>query len=96
MANVANMIQTSIFAKEEAEFRKFLESEGFSGFQLFPDLNEMYLNIYFDNPATIMNYTLRGVEDEYKVQRANEYYYDLDQDWDDEAEEFFGNDDEYH
>jgi hypothetical protein len=92
---MTNMIRTRVFAEEEKEFRLYLENSGFSDFDLFPNKDAIYLNILFHKPATIMNYTLRGIESKYRATRSNTYYYDLDQDWDDEADLFFGDEDDF-
>lgn len=91
---MASIIRTTIFIDEEKEFRMFLSNEGFSDFTLFPNKGKIYLNIQFHKPAAIMNYTLRGVEENYKSAHSNTYYYDLDQNWDDEAADFFGDEDD--
>lgn len=91
---MASIVRTTVYADEEKEFRMFLEDKGFSEITLFPNKGGIYLNIQFHKPAAIMNYTLRGVESEYKSQHSNTYFYDLDQDWDDEADDFFGDDDD--
>lgn len=92
---MARIIQTGIYTEEMKEFRDYLEAQGFTEFRLFPSKRDkLHLNIYFENPATIMNYVLRGVEADYKAARSNKYFYDLDQDWDEEAENFFDHDDE--
>lgn len=90
---MASIVRTTIFTDEEKEFRMFLDNAGFSDFTLFPNKGGIYLNIQFHKPAAIMNYTLRGVEADYKATHSNTYYYDLDQDWDDEANNFFGDED---
>ena len=87
---MSNMVRTSIFAEDKREFTSFLKDEGFSNFRLTPTGNRIFLDIEFKTPASIMNYKLRGVETKFKASRSNTYYYDLDQDWDDEADEFFG------
>lgn len=92
---MTNIIRTKIYADEEKEFRLFLKGAGFNNFDLFPSKDKIYLNICFQTPATIMNYRLRGVETEYKSSRSNTYYYDLDQDWDDEANDFFGSENDF-
>ena len=92
---MTNIIRTKIYAEEEKEFRLFLENAGFSNFDLFANKDKIYLNICFHTPATIMTYTLRGVENDYKASRSNTYYYDLDQDWDDEAGDFFGDENDF-
>lgn len=89
-----NIVRTTIFADEEKEFRLFLNDGGFSDFTLFPNKGKIYLNIQFHRPAAIMNYTLRGVEAKYKSAHSNTYYYDLDQDWDEEAADLFGGEDD--
>ena len=43
---MTNIIRTTIYAEEEKEFRLFLENAGFSNFDLFPNKDEIYLNIY--------------------------------------------------
>lgn len=91
---MASIIRTTIFVNEEKEFRMFLSDVGFSDFTLFPNKGKIYLNIQFHKSAAIMNYTLRGVEADYKSAHSNTYYYDLDQDWDDEAADLFGDNDE--
>jgi len=90
---MANIICTKIFANEKREFRKFLMAAGFNGFELAISSDEVYLTITFENPASVMNFKLRGIENDYKHFRSNVYYYDLDQSWDDEADNYFGDDD---
>lgn len=87
---MTGIVRTKIFAGEEREFRTFLEGIGFSGFVLTPTHDKLYLNIEFKTPASIMNYKLRAVEESYRASRSNAYYYDLDQSWDDEVNDFFG------
>jgi len=89
---VSSIHRTSIFNDDEKDFRSFLEKEGFSSFDLFSSKGSTYLNIQFETDAGLFNYKLRGVENAYRATRSNKYYYDLDQDFDDEADEFFGND----
>ena len=89
---MSSILRTSIFNDDEKDFRSFLEKEGFSGFDLFSSNKKMYLNIQFETDAGLFNYKLRGVESAYRATRSNKYYYDLDQNFDDEADEFFGND----
>lgn len=93
---MAGAIRTKIFAGEEREFRTFLENSGFSHFRLTSKQDEIYLKIEFKTPASIMNYKLRAVEESYRASRSNAYYYDLDQSWDDEADDFFGDNNNDH
>lgn len=67
---------------------------GFKDFTLVKPRKELHLQVEFKTPESVFNYKLRGVEEAYKASRGNRYYSDLDQDWDDEAEEFFGDDEE--
>lgn len=92
---MSNVLRTSIFTEDEKDFRNFLEQEGFSDFQLFTTNGKVYLNIQFKTDTGLFNYKLRGVESAYRGMRSNKYYYDLDQDFDDEADEFFGDDSDY-
>lgn len=93
---MVSVIRTSIFVDDERDFRNFLESEGFNNFHLFPSSSSsVYLNIHFENNASLFTYKLRDVESEYKDMHSNTYYYDLDQSFDNEAAEFFGDDDDY-
>ncbi|MHA1289141.1 MAG: hypothetical protein ACTSPB_17270 [Candidatus Thorarchaeota archaeon] len=89
---MGNALRTSIFTTDESDFRKFLEEEGFSDFLLSAANESGYLNIQFQTDTGLFNYKLRGVETRYRSMRSNKYYYDLDQNFDDEADEFFGND----
>lgn len=91
---MTNIVRTTIFTDEEKEFRTFLNNAGFSDFTLYSHKGKIYLTIEFHQPAAIMNYTLRGVESNYKAAHSNTYYYDLDQDWDDEAADLFGDEDD--
>lgn len=94
---MVSIIRTSIYANDMVEFRNFLEELGFSQFYLFPsDQDGLYLNIHFENKSSLFTYRLRDVEGAYKDLRSNTYYYDLDQNFDDEAADFFGDDDEYN
>lgn len=89
---MSNVLRTTIFNDDERDFRSFLEKEGFSGFVLTQTKGKTYLNIQFETDTGLFNYKLRGVENAYRSTRSNKYYYDLDQDFDDEADEFFGDD----
>jgi len=90
---MSNIICTKIFASELRDFRKYLQAAGFDGFHLDVASDGVYLTITFENPASVMNFKLRGIENDYKHFRSNVYYYDLDQSWDDEADDYFGDDD---
>jgi hypothetical protein len=89
---MSNVLRTSIFNTDESDFRNFLEEEGFSDFTLLVANGSGYLSIQFKTDTGLFNYKLRGVESRYRSMRSNKYYYDLDQDFDDEADEFFGDD----
>jgi len=94
---MVSIIRTSIYSDDMVDFRSFLEDHGFSEFHLFPANKEgMYLNIHFENKASLFTYKLRDMENEYKDLHSNTYYYDLDQSFDNEAADFFGDDDEYY
>ena len=94
---MVSIIRTTIYTDDLEDFRRFLENEGFSNFHLFPSkTNNLYLNIHFEKKASLFSYKLRDVEGEYKNLHSNTYYYDLDQSFDDEAEEFFGDDGDYN
>ena len=93
---MVSVIRTSIYVDDERDFRNFLEAEGFSQFHLFPSAaDSVYLNLHFENDTSLFTYKLRDVEGEYKDRHSNTYYYDLDQTFDNEASEFFGDDDDY-
>lgn len=92
---MVSVIRTSIYVDDERDFRNFLESEGFSHFHLFrSSADSVYLNLHFENNASLFRYKLRDIESEYKDMHSNTYYYDLDQSFDDEAAEFFGDGDD--
>ena len=89
---MGNALRTSIFTTDESDFRTFLEEEGFADFLLSEANGSGYLSIQFETDTGLFNYKLRGVESRYRSLRSNKYYYDLDQDFDDEADEFFNDD----
>ena len=90
---MVSVISTKIFSEDEQDFRKYLESEGFANFHLFPsNKNNVYLNLQFEQKASTFTFKLRGIEQNFRAMHSNTYYYDLDQDFDDEANELFGND----
>ena len=93
---MVSIIRTSIYADDMSDFSNFLESHGFSKFHLFPSADGLCLNIHFENDTSLFRYKLRDIEGQYKDLHSNTYYYDLDQSFDDEARDFFGNDDEYN
>ena len=93
---MVSIFRTSIFSEDELEFRSFLEGAGFSDFHLFPaNGDNVYLNIQFEKETSLFTYKLRGLESNFRALHSNTYYYDLDQDFDSEADEFFGNDSDY-
>lgn len=93
---MVSVISTKIFTEDERDFRKYLESEGFANFHLFPSNGEnVYLNLQFEQNASSFTFKLRGMEQNFRAMHSNTYYYDLDQNFDDEADEFFGNDSDY-
>lgn len=93
---MVSTISTKILTKDQQEFYKFLEGAGFSDFHLFPIKEDsVYLNLQFDTDSSLFTYKLRGVEEKFRAMHSNTYYYDLDQDFDSEADEFFGNDSDY-
>jgi len=94
---MVSIIRTSIYKDDAVEFQNFLESHGFSKFHLFQSSQEsLYLNIHFENNASLFSYKLRDMENKYKDLHSNTYYYDLDESFDNEADEFFGKDDEHY
>lgn len=94
---MVSIIRTSIFKDDANDFENFLKSHGFTKFHLFPTSSDsVYLNIHFEIDASLFTYKLRDMEGAYKDLHSNTYYYDLDHNFDDEADEFFGNDDEYN
>lgn len=78
----ASIIKTDIYARDELEFRAYLKERGFSNVELFPSKRHNFLNIYFENPAEYMKYTLRGIEQEFMASRSHVYFYDLEDDFD--------------
>ena len=90
---MVSIIRTTIYKDDAHDFENFLESHGFTKFHVFPTSQDsVYLNIHFENDASLFAYKLRDMEGAYKDLHSNTYYYDLDQDFDSEADEFFGND----
>lgn len=87
---MASIVQTKIYSEERTEFRAYLLAAGFNDFALVKPKKELYLQVEFDTPESVFNYKLRGIEEAYKASRGHRYYSDLDQPWDDEAAEFFG------
>ena len=91
---MASIVQTEVYIEERKEFRAYLLAAGFKDVTLLKPKREMYLQLEFEAPESVFNYKLRGIEGAYKATRGNRYYSDLDQDWDDEAAEFFGEEDD--
>lgn len=91
---MSSIIRTNIFAEEKKEFASYLKATGFNKFELTTTGDGLYLILEFKTSASIMNYKLRGVEESYKATRSNVYYYDLDHSWDEEADVFFGDEDD--
>jgi len=91
---MSNIVRTKIYTDEEHLFQKFMVEAGFKNFTLIPQRNGLCLNIEFDTPQSVFTYTLRGIEAAYMRTRSSTYFYDLDQGWDDEADEFFGDEDQ--
>ena len=91
---MASIVNTKIYSEERKEFHAYMIAVGFNDFTLVKPRKDVYLQVEFETPESVFNYKLRGVEEAYKASRGNRYYSDLDQDWDDEAEEFFGDDEE--
>lgn len=89
---MASIVNTKIYSEERQEFHQYLTEEGFSGFELIKPKDELYLQVEFDAPESVFNYMLRGMEEAYKASRGYRYYSDLDEGWDDEAADFFGED----
>jgi len=87
---MASIVGTKIYSEERKEFKAYLIAAGFTGFALVKPRKDLYLQVQFDAPESVFNYKLRGIEEAYKATRGNRYFSDLDQDWDDEAAEFFG------
>lgn len=87
---MASIVSTKIYSEERKEFRAYLLAVGFTGFTLTKPKKDLYLQVEFDAPESVFNYKLRGIEEAYKATRGHRYYSDLDQGWDDEAAEFFG------
>ena len=90
--SVARIITTKIRASDEAEYRAYLKELGFEKVDLFPSKAHSNLNIYFENPAEVMTYTLRGVEQAFMASRSHIYFYDLDEPFD-ELGDIFGDED---
>ena len=87
---MASIVQTKIYKEERSEFRAYLIATGFTGFALITPKKDLFLQVEFEVPQSVFNYRLRGIEEAYKATRGHRYYSDLDQPWDDEAAEFFG------
>lgn len=87
---MSNIVRTKIYNEEKKAFKSFMLTAGFADFSLISPKNGLYLNIEFATTQSVFNYRLRGIEDAYMSTRSNTYFYDLDHDWDDEANEFFG------
>lgn len=91
---MSSIVHTKIYNDEKKTFKSFMLAAGFADFSLTTEKNGLYLNIEFTTPESIFNYRLRGIESAYMATRSNTYFYDLDHDWDDEANKFFGGDDD--
>jgi len=91
---MASIVNTKIYSEERQEFQKYLTGEGFSGFQLVKPKDELFLQVEFEAPESVFNYMLRGIEEAYKASRGYRYFSDLDEPWDDEAADFFGDSDD--
>ncbi len=91
---MSSIVRTKIYDEEKKAFRSYMLAAGFSNFSLITQKNGLYLNIEFPTPESVFNYRLRGIENSYMATRSNTYFYDLDQDWDDEANKFFGDEDD--
>lgn len=91
---MASIVQTKVYSEERKEFRAYLIATGFADFSLVKPKKELYLHVEFETPESVFNYKLRGIEEAYKATRGHRYYSDLDQSWDDEAAEFFGEDED--
>jgi len=88
----ASIIRTKIRASDEAEYKAFLKERGFDNVELFPSKKHSNLNIYFEKPAEMMTYTLRGLEQSFMASRSHVYYYDLEDPFD-ELGDIFGDED---
>jgi len=91
---MSSIVRTKIYTEEKKAFRSFMLDAGFADFSLVARKNDLYLSIEFATPESVFNYRLRGIENAYMATRSNTYFYDLDHDWDDEARDFFGDDDD--
>lgn len=91
---MSSIIHTKIYNDEKKAFKFFMLNAGFSDFSLTTQKNDLYLNIVFSTPESVFNYRLRGIESAYMATRSSTYFYDLDHDWDDEAQECFGDKDD--
>lgn len=91
----ARIIRTEILNRDEEEFRQYLKDNGFSKVEIFQSKVHSNLNIYFDNPAEVMTYTLRGIEQKFMAKRSHVYYYDLEEPFDDLGD-IFGDEDNRH
>ena len=87
---VVSIIGTKVFSSEKSQFVIYLQSEGFDNFDLLAPEGSVYLSIQFYNKGDIVRYHLRGIEHKYILKRSDAYFYDLDQSWDNEARDFFG------
>lgn len=93
---MVSILRTAIYTDDMSDFRNYLESHGFNNFHLFPASKDgLTLNIHFESETSMFRYKLRDIEGQYKDLHSNTYYYDLDQSFDDEATEFFGDDNDY-
>ena len=85
-------VETRVYSEERDEFHAYLRDAGFGEFNLTTPNGEIYLRLEFEDPQSSCNYMLRGIEERYKASRGHRYYADLDEAWDEEAAEFFGED----
>ncbi len=91
---MSNIVRTKIYKEEKKAFKSFMVAAGFADFSLVGQKTGLYLNIEFTTPESVFNYRLRGIEGAYMATRSSTYFYDLDHDWDDEAKDFFGDEDD--
>jgi hypothetical protein len=89
-ATITSVIATRVFSSERTQFRRYLLSAGFDQFDLVEPEGGVYLNVQFYSKGDIARYYLLGTEHKYILSRSDAYFYDLDQTWDNDAREYFG------
>jgi hypothetical protein len=86
------VIDTKVFASEKTEFGLFLKNAGFENVEVIAPEDAIYAKLQFFSKGDLLRYQLCNLEQRYLYARSDVYFYDLEQNWDHEADEYFGTD----